>query len=146
MFAAGFVEIGGYDQLYVKYLTSMADVFVNDSCGLPREDAFHIMRDPIDSDQPWPGTILGITIIGTWYWCTDQVKLHPFHSFLRMLLMIVLLKTTMALTTITVTVTMVVMFMIRLYYHHNVGDHFEDHYKNDSDHTEFTTTTKVMTQ
>ncbi|XP_071819230.1 sodium/glucose cotransporter 4-like isoform X2 [Apostichopus japonicus] len=67
-----FVEIGGFNELYLRYLTSAAG-FVNDSCGLPREDAFHIMRDPIDSDQPWPGTLLGITIIGTWYWCTDQV-------------------------------------------------------------------------
>ncbi|KAJ8026497.1 Sodium/myo-inositol cotransporter 2 [Holothuria leucospilota] len=68
-----FLEIGGVQALYLKYSTAVAGGYLNETCGVPRDDAFHIMRHPIDSDQPWPGTILGITIIGTWYWCTDQV-------------------------------------------------------------------------
>ena len=24
-------------------------------------------------DLPWPGMIFGLTVISTWYWCTDQV-------------------------------------------------------------------------
>uniref|UniRef100_A0A8C9F450 Sodium/myo-inositol cotransporter 2 n=1 Tax=Pavo cristatus TaxID=9049 RepID=A0A8C9F450_PAVCR len=43
------------------------------SCGLPREDAFHIFRDPVNSDLPWPGVLVGMTIPSLWYWCTDQV-------------------------------------------------------------------------
>ena len=23
--------------------------------------------------MPWPGLIFGLTVISTWYWCTDQV-------------------------------------------------------------------------
>lgn len=45
----------------------------NSSCGLPREDAFHIFRDPVNSDLPWPGVLVGMTIPSLWYWCTDQV-------------------------------------------------------------------------
>uniref|UniRef100_G3SSA3 Sodium/myo-inositol cotransporter 2 n=1 Tax=Loxodonta africana TaxID=9785 RepID=G3SSA3_LOXAF len=45
----------------------------NSSCGLPREDAFHIFRDPVTSDLPWPGILLGMSIPSLWYWCTDQV-------------------------------------------------------------------------
>ena len=43
------------------------------TCGMPREDAFHIFRDPLTSDTPWPGMLLGIFFLGSWYWCTDQV-------------------------------------------------------------------------
>lgn len=46
----------------------------NSSCGLPREDAFHIFRDPVNSDLPWPGVLVGMTIPSLWYWCTDQVR------------------------------------------------------------------------
>merc|ERR1719427_2419492 len=45
----------------------------NTTCGLPREDFFHVFRDPINSDLPWPAMIFGITINSVWYWCTDQV-------------------------------------------------------------------------
>ncbi|KAH0512734.1 Sodium/myo-inositol cotransporter 2 [Microtus ochrogaster] len=45
----------------------------NCSCGLPREDAFHIFRDPVTSDLPWPGILFGMSVPSLWYWCTDQV-------------------------------------------------------------------------
>ena len=44
-----------------------------ETCGGIRSDFDHIFRDPINSDLPWPGAIFGLTIISTWYWCTDQV-------------------------------------------------------------------------
>lgn len=46
----------------------------NSSCGLPREDAFHIFRDPVTSDLPWPGILFGMSVPSLWYWCTDQVR------------------------------------------------------------------------
>lgn len=41
---------------------------------MPREDAFHLLRDPVSGDLPWPGVLFGIAIVGGWYWCTDQVS------------------------------------------------------------------------
>ena len=46
---------------------------VTQQCGLPRPDAFHIFRDPVNSDLPWPGLMIRTTIISTWFWCCDQV-------------------------------------------------------------------------
>ena len=43
------------------------------SCGLPREDAFHIFRHPVTSDNPWPGLLLQSSLGCLWYWCCDQV-------------------------------------------------------------------------
>ena len=43
------------------------------SCGLPRDDAFHIFRDPVSSDNPWPGLLLQSSLGCMWYWCCDQV-------------------------------------------------------------------------
>lgn len=36
-------------------------------------DFFHMIKPAGDSAYPWPGTIFGTLILGTWYWCTDQV-------------------------------------------------------------------------
>ncbi|XP_033126646.1 sodium/glucose cotransporter 4-like [Anneissia japonica] len=65
-----------YNELQVKYFQAIPNTTLdnpNTSCGYPREDAFHIFRDPLHSDLPWPGMIFGITISSIWYWCTDQV-------------------------------------------------------------------------
>ena len=43
-------------------------------CGGIRDDYDSIFRDPVDSDLPWPGMIFGLTVISTWYWCTDQAR------------------------------------------------------------------------
>jgi len=72
MMGLSFQEIGGYDQLEPRYRNSTPDVHAP-GCGEPREDFFHVFRDPIDSDLPWPAMIFGITINSIWYWCTDQV-------------------------------------------------------------------------
>ena len=67
----------------IKYMQAIPSTHVNDTetgCGVPRADSFHMMRDPVDSDQPWPGAIMGIMVIGIWYWCTDQVS--RFYKFI----------------------------------------------------------------
>nr|KAF6274284.1 solute carrier family 5 member 10 [Myotis myotis] len=33
----------------------------------------HMFRDPHTADLPWTGMTFGLTIMATWYWCTDQV-------------------------------------------------------------------------
>nr|XP_021152411.1 sodium/myo-inositol cotransporter 2 isoform X3 [Columba livia] len=69
-----FIEVGGLEGLQTKYFDAIPSTRKeNSSCGLPREDAFHIFRDPVNSDLPWPGVLLGMTIPSLWYWCTDQV-------------------------------------------------------------------------
>ncbi|NXI17684.1 SC5AB protein, partial [Irena cyanogastra] len=69
-----FTEVGGLEGLQAKYFGAIPSIRKqNSSCGLPREDAFHIFRDPVNSDLPWPGVLVGMTIPSLWYWCTDQV-------------------------------------------------------------------------
>ncbi|MFN7922984.1 MAG: sodium:solute symporter [Bryobacteraceae bacterium] len=36
-------------------------------------DFFHMIKPASDAAYPWTGTIFGTIILGTWYWCTDQV-------------------------------------------------------------------------
>ncbi|XP_043114515.1 sodium/glucose cotransporter 2 [Puntigrus tetrazona] len=70
-----FHEVGGYSALLDKYSVSLPSQRSNisEQCYTPREDAFHLLRDPTTGDLPWPGVLFGIAIIGSWYWCTDQV-------------------------------------------------------------------------
>ncbi|XP_063769123.1 sodium/glucose cotransporter 1 [Pseudophryne corroboree] len=74
-----FSEVGGYEQFMIKYMNSTPAIktdngsAVPSACYTPREDSFHIFRDPINGDMPWPGLIFGLTILAMWYWCTDQV-------------------------------------------------------------------------
>lgn len=71
----GFVEVGGFQAVLDKYPQAIPSIRVpNTTCGIPREDAFHIFRHPVTSDLPWPGVILGMSIPSMWYWCSDQVK------------------------------------------------------------------------
>ncbi|XP_075384509.1 sodium/myo-inositol cotransporter 2 isoform X4 [Tenrec ecaudatus] len=71
---AGFAEVGGMEGLKEKYFLALASNRTeNSSCGLPREDAFHLFRDPVTSDLPWPGILFGMSTPSLWYWCTDQV-------------------------------------------------------------------------
>uniref|UniRef100_A0A096M137 Sodium/glucose cotransporter 1 n=1 Tax=Poecilia formosa TaxID=48698 RepID=A0A096M137_POEFO len=57
------------------YWTAIPSVTGNISaeCYQPRSDAFHLFRDPITGDLPWPGLVFGLTIQATWFWCADQV-------------------------------------------------------------------------
>ncbi|XP_006148352.1 sodium/myo-inositol cotransporter 2 isoform X2 [Tupaia chinensis] len=69
-----FAAVGGIEGLKEKYFLALASNRTeNSTCGLPREDAFHIFRDPLTSDLPWPGILFGMSIPSLWYWCTDQV-------------------------------------------------------------------------
>lgn len=36
-------------------------------------EAFDMIRPADDPEMPWPGLLLGIPVLGVWYWCTDQV-------------------------------------------------------------------------
>ena len=37
-----------------------------------------MLRNPVDSDMPWPAFLLGQTPASIWYWCADQVKMGVF--------------------------------------------------------------------
>uniref|UniRef100_A0A672U2R8 Solute carrier family 5 member 9 n=1 Tax=Strigops habroptila TaxID=2489341 RepID=A0A672U2R8_STRHB len=66
--------VGWYEGLQEKYSTATPKIIVpNTTCHLPRADAFHLFRDPITGDIPWPGLIFGLSVLALWCWCTDQV-------------------------------------------------------------------------
>lgn len=72
-----FNKIGGYGNLERVYSIAVPKKIIpNSTCHLPRADAMHLFRDAVTGDLPWPGMTLGLTILATWYWCTDQVNLH----------------------------------------------------------------------
>ncbi|KAL3847325.1 hypothetical protein ACJMK2_018240 [Sinanodonta woodiana] len=69
-----YYAVGGYENIQRKYFeTTPTERNTNSTCGLPREDAFHIFRDPVKGDLPWPGFVLTATFGCVWYWCCDQV-------------------------------------------------------------------------
>src|SRR6201987_2458621 len=37
---------------------------------------FHMIKPASDAQFPWTGIFFGATILGVWYWCTDQVIVH----------------------------------------------------------------------
>lgn len=51
---------------------------IDSKCYTPRADAFHIFRDAVTGDLPWPGLTFGLSILTLWYWCTDQVMWKPY--------------------------------------------------------------------
>ncbi|XP_057356172.1 sodium/glucose cotransporter 4 isoform X3 [Manis pentadactyla] len=70
----GFREVGWYPGLERRYRQAIPNATVpNTTCHLPRPDAFHMLRDPVSGDIPWPGLIFGLSVLATWCWCTDQV-------------------------------------------------------------------------
>ncbi|XP_069792442.1 sodium/glucose cotransporter 4 [Narcine bancroftii] len=70
----GLNKVGWYSGLEEKYFQAIPNITVeNTSCHIPRADAFHMFRDPVNGDIPWPGLIFGLTVLATWCWCTDQV-------------------------------------------------------------------------
>lgn len=75
MFTA-FNEVGGYDNFQDLYMNAVPSITTNisESCYEPRADSFHIFRNAITGDLPWPGLVFGLTVQATWYWCTDQVS------------------------------------------------------------------------
>ncbi|XP_004592072.2 solute carrier family 5 member 4 [Ochotona princeps] len=77
-----FDEVGGYESFKEKYMNAIPSVIegdnmtANPSCYTPAPDSFHVFRDPITGDIPWPGLIFGMPIVAAWYWCTDQVTVQ----------------------------------------------------------------------
>lgn len=82
----GFIEVGGYQQLVTKYFNSMSNQtryhlnhpevpYNYTSCGLPPDNAMHLLRSADDGSLPWTGITFGLTISSIWYWCSDQVSL-----------------------------------------------------------------------
>ncbi|ELK15625.1 Sodium/glucose cotransporter 1 [Pteropus alecto] len=77
-----FKEVGGYQELLRRYLNAKPSIIhegnwtAKPECYLPRLDSFHIFRDPITGDLPWPGIVFGISIISLYYWCTDQISVQ----------------------------------------------------------------------
>lgn len=78
-----FHEVGGYSGLFDKYLGAVTSLTVStdpavgnisSTCYQPRPDSYHLLRDPVTGDLPWPALLLGLTIVSGWYWCSDQVR------------------------------------------------------------------------
>lgn len=42
-------------------------------CSIPPSDAMNMLRSINSSDLPWVGSLFGILINASWYWCFDQV-------------------------------------------------------------------------
>lgn len=67
-------KVGGYNKLERLYMEAIPTIREeNSTCGAPPSDAFHLIRDPVTSDQPWPGLFLQASLGCLWYWCCDQV-------------------------------------------------------------------------
>ncbi|XP_042334459.1 sodium/glucose cotransporter 1-like [Sceloporus undulatus] len=73
--AFAFNEVGGYGKLVERYMNAIPDVNTSypAACYTPRPDAFHLFRNAVDSDLPWPGLVFGLSILSFWYWCADQL-------------------------------------------------------------------------
>ena len=83
-------EVGGYEGMTNQYMQSAANttylqesLYGNGSCGFVPYDALHIFRG-IDSDYPWPGLVFGLTLLATYFFCTNQVSVHEL--ILRLML------------------------------------------------------------
>lgn len=73
------IQVGGYEQIMEQFLKAASNstfldqaLYWNHTCGFPPNDSFHIFRG-MDSDYPWPGLVFGLTLLATYYWCTNQV-------------------------------------------------------------------------
>ena len=60
----GFRELGGWDEM----MRICSNVTVNDY----GDSMTDLIRSNSDPDFPWLGALVGSSIIGFWYWCTDQ--------------------------------------------------------------------------
>ncbi|CAC5400638.1 SLC5A11 [Mytilus coruscus] len=60
-----------------KYMHSAANYTLMNqslySCGMPRDDALHIFRSATTGDIPWTGALTGLSIMGLYVWCQDQL-------------------------------------------------------------------------
>ena len=73
-----FIMIGG--SAYLAWLgLGEAGGFAGLREALPA-DFFHLVKEINHPEYPWLGTTLGTLILGTWYWCTDQVIIQKTLS------------------------------------------------------------------
>ena len=85
-------KIGGYESMVNQFIKSASrETYLeqalhnNRSCGFPPDDAYNIFRG-MDSDYPWPGLVFGLTLLATYYWCTQQVKKESRYSLVNLLI------------------------------------------------------------
>ncbi|CAL1539773.1 unnamed protein product [Lymnaea stagnalis] len=80
LFGITMTDIGGWSAFISLYATAASNMTLSDpvkyACGLPRPDYMHIWRDALTGDIPWPGAIFGLTPLGIWVWCTDQIMVQ----------------------------------------------------------------------
>lgn len=60
----GLKELGGWDRM----MEITSSVVVNDH----GDSMVNLIRSNEDANFPWLGALIGSSIIGFWYWCTDQ--------------------------------------------------------------------------
>ncbi|XP_054711185.1 sodium/myo-inositol cotransporter 2-like [Uloborus diversus] len=72
-----FLMVGGMSGLQEKYMKAIPSIRMNDTeCGIPKHDAWMLLRSWDDPDMPWLGFIFGQTPASIWYWCTDQMMVQ----------------------------------------------------------------------
>lgn len=74
----GLIEIGGFDNLYSKYMAAIPSIIPANmsECARPKDDSFLMLRSLDDPDMPWLGFLLGQTPASIWYWCADQMMVQ----------------------------------------------------------------------
>ena len=89
--AIGFSKTGGFSGVREKYgyAISTEDLFSNRTCSIPPKNAWDIFRD-VNSDLPWPGVFIGLTVISIWFFCTDQVMVQRTLDMLNLKLGVIL--------------------------------------------------------
>ena len=60
----GLKAVGGWDQVLAACSLTPANEY--------GDTMVNLIRDNRDPDFPWLGALIGSSIIGFWYWCTDQ--------------------------------------------------------------------------
>ncbi|XP_077977262.1 sodium/glucose cotransporter 4-like [Glandiceps talaboti] len=82
-----FKEIGSYENIQKEYSsaipktsTLVQNSSLSHNCVYPSDDAFHIFHDFDHYNQPWLGTVFGVAIVTTWYWCCDQISTQRIFS------------------------------------------------------------------
>lgn len=75
----GMSRVGGYEGLTEQYKLAAANtsflqqsLYQNISCGFTPDDSLNIFRG-LDSEYPWPGLTFGLTLLATYFFCTNQV-------------------------------------------------------------------------
>ncbi|XP_012941295.1 sodium/glucose cotransporter 4 [Aplysia californica] len=80
IFGISMTEVGGWTEFITRYGVAASNMTLsnpaNHSCGMPRADFQHIWRDPVTGDIPWTGAIFGLTPLGIWNWCNDQMMVQ----------------------------------------------------------------------